>query len=317
MDPLSEVLALMRAETVLLAQVEVRGDWGMRFPRYSHFKFGSVLEGDCWVWLEGSNERVHLQQGDCYLLTDGAPYCTASDPSVELADGTGILSRGLCTDGIVRFGDGESRTRVAGGRFTFADGPAPLLLRLLPRLVHVPAGRAESRPLQAMLELIGMETSREMPGKAAVAASLANMVLVQILRSHLQLAPEHAGWLGALTDKHIGLALHAMHGDVARRWDLVALASVAGMSRTAFAKRFRERVGKAPLEYLKSWRMTLARDALAHDAHSLSAIALRVGYASDAAFSTAFRKAVGSSPGKFRRHARNVPAVSGAHARLL
>ncbi|CAN7701232.1 AraC family transcriptional regulator [Variovorax sp. OV084] len=308
MDPLSEVLFTMRAETVLLAQVEVRGRWAMRFPAYRHFKFGSVLEGNCWLWVEGSHERVHLHEGDCYLLTDGAPYCTASDLSAEPVDGVGLLSQGRCEDGIVRFGFGDTCTRVAGGRFTFPDEPAPLLLSLLPRLVHVPAGAAQTRQLQTVLELIGMETSREMPGKATVATSLSNMVLVQILRAHLESAQENAGWLGALTDKFIGPVLYAMHGDVARRWTLAGLASTAGMSRTAFAERFRRRVGKSPLAYLNGWRMILARAALSHEGQSLSTVAARLGYASDSAFSTAFKKAVGSSPGRFRQDALRPPS---------
>lgn len=288
-----------------MAHVEARGRWAMRFPPYSHFKFGSVLEGSCWVWPEGSEERVRLLEGDYYLLTDGSSYCTASDLSIDPVDGVEKLARSINADGIVRFGSGDTCTRVASGRFTFADGPAPLLLSLLPRVIHVPAIRAEARPLNAVLELIRMETSCEMPGKAAVASSLSNLVLMQILRAYLAAAPEHAGWLGALTDHHIGPVLHAMHRDVARRWTLADLAAVAGMSRTAFSDRFRRRVGKAPIEYLIYWRMSIARAALSHEGQSLSTVASKVGYESDSAFNTAFKKTVGLSPGQFRRHRLN------------
>lgn len=117
------------------------------------------------------------------------------------------------------------------------------------------------------------------------------------------IAARSVGWLGALGDDRVGAALRAMHADVAHRWTLEELASVAGMSRSAFAASFKSLVGSAPLEYLIHWRMSLARDALRHDTRSISDLAFATGYASESAFSTAFRRVVGASPTQFRDRA--------------
>jgi AraC-like DNA-binding protein len=96
-----------------------------------------------------------------------------------------------------------------------------------------------------------------------------------------------------------------MHAEPAKRWTVESLASNVAMSRTAFANRFRDRVGEAPLEYLNRWRMTLARTALRNTEEPLVDIATKVGYLSDTAFSTAFKRSTGVSPGRYRAHGRS------------
>ncbi|WAC70909.1 AraC family transcriptional regulator [Roseateles sp. SL47] len=300
MDPLSDVLALLRVQSVLSARMEGRGHWALRFPSYRHMKFGGVLQGSRWLWVEGGTP-VRLAAGDFYLLTDGRPYCVASDPDLAPEDGVAVFSSHMGTDGIVRYGDVGELNVVAAGRFTFHDDVgAQALLRLLPPVVHIPAGGAFNAPLAALLPLVAMETVASAPGANVAAASLANLVLVQILRAHLASAHQPPGWLGAMADASIGRALSMMHGDVGRRWTVDDLARAIGMSRTAFSTRFRERVGLPPLDYLTRWRMTLAADALRTGDASLMAIAERVGYASDTAFSNAFKRERGVSPGRFR-----------------
>jgi len=123
-------------------------------------------------------------------------------------------------------------------------------------------------------------------------------VLVNILRAYLAGDERPRGWLGALSDPHIGAALGLMHGNVAQRWKVGDLASEVGMSRTSFAERFKSLVGMSPLEYLMRWRMTIARDALGRENANLAAIAEAIGYESDTAFSLAFKRTFGSSPGR-------------------
>ncbi|MGB3068283.1 MAG: AraC family transcriptional regulator [Ottowia sp.] len=223
-------------------------------------------------------------------------------------------------DGIVRYGDAGERTVVAAGRFAFEEGDdgAQALLRLLPPLVHAPAGDAGNTPLAALLPLVGMETSTLAPGAGVAASSLANLVLVQILRAHMASTPQPPGWLGAMADAPIGRALSIMHGEVSRRWTVDDLARAVGMSRTAFSTRFRERVGLPPLDYLTRWRMTLAAAALRTGVDSLTAIAEKVGYGSDTAFSNAFRRERGISPGRFKARAASVgDALQNTSRRLV
>ncbi|MCP3708711.1 AraC family transcriptional regulator [Paraburkholderia sp. CNPSo 3274] len=305
MDPLSDVLSLLKVKSVPSARFEAAGAWALRFPAYRHVKFGGVIKGARWVWIEGVTDPAKMGEGDFCLLTDGLPYCFASDPGVELQDGEQVFARHLGADGTVRFGRGEAPTISVGGLFQFDGDMSGLLLGLLPPLVLVSADSPDARSLSAALELIRAETESVRPGAAAMASSIANIVLVNILRVHLAASPRSAGWLGALSDPRIGSALRIVHEEIARRWKVQELASKVGMSRTAFIERFKDLVGLPPLEYLIRWRMTIARDALKTGNDNLSSIAAAVGYASETTFSSTFKRMFGQSPSRYRSEARS------------
>ncbi|CAM2148385.1 putative AraC-like transcription regulator [Pararobbsia alpina] len=305
MDPLSDVFSLLKVKSVLSARFEAAEPWALRFSAYRHIKFVGVLKGDRWVWIEGVTAPAKLSAGDFCLLTDGLPYCFASDPGVEPHDGEKVLSDKIGADRIVRHGQGEMRAISVGGLFEFDGDMSGLMLNMLPPLVLVSANSPDARSLSAALELIRAETEFVRPGAAAIASSVANIVLVNILRAHLAANPRSAGWLGALADPRIGAALRMVHEEIARRWKVEELALKVGMSRTAFIDRFKDLVGLPPLEYLIRWRMTIARDALKTGNDSLSSIAAAVGYASETTFSSTFKRMFGQSPSRYRSEARS------------
>ncbi len=215
-------------------------------------------------------------------------------------DGLAFMEEHLRPDGVVRFNGGEGRTVGTGGRFTFNDETSGLLLTSLPPLIHIRGSLLHARALRSALDLITFETEAARLGGAAIGAGLCSIVLVNILRAYLAGDERPRGWLGALSDQHIGAAIRLMHGNVAQRWKVSDLASEVGMSRTSFAERFKSLVGMAPLEYLTRWRMTIARDALRREDANLATIAETVGYESDTAFSLAFKRRFGISPGRYR-----------------
>src|SRR4051812_3285746 len=100
MDPLSDVLSLLRVDSILSARIETRGPWAMRFSAYRHIKFAGVLEGALWLWIEGRDAAVKIDAGDCYLLTTGDAYCTASDVTLPTIDGREAMVAMRCADGI-------------------------------------------------------------------------------------------------------------------------------------------------------------------------------------------------------------------------
>lgn len=296
MDPLSDVLSLLNVKSVLSARLEVAGNWSMRFPAYRHLKFGGVLEGSFWLWVERAGPPVRLDAGDFYLLTSGQPYLSASDPVIAPLDGSEIFARYQCADGVVRYGAGEKPVVATGGRFEFDDDTSPVLMKLLPPLIHVRAASESARSLRPVLDLLGLETKSIRAGRSAMAASLANIVLVEILRAYIDEVQPVPGWLSALGDLKIGAALHLMHGDIGKGWTVRELAAAVGMSRTNFAIRFKALVGMPPLDYLTRWRMSVASLALRHGNDPIATVATRVGYASDSAFSSAFKRTFGRSP---------------------
>lgn len=300
MDPLSEVFHLLKVESVLSAQFEAFGTWSLRFSDYEHIKFGGILEGSYWLWFEGGAPPVELKAGDFYLLTQGQAYCVGSDPSRAPADGREALAACRCPDGVVRYGQGREKASAAGGRFILDANTSGLLLKSLPSLIHIPAASETAPALRCLLDLLRLETETARPGASVAAASLANMVLVQVLREHLKSGACMQGWLGALADPKIGAALSLIHADVARPWKVGELAAMVAMSRTAFAERFRALVGMPPIDYLANWRIAKAGAAL-REGKSIASIADSVGYGSEAAFNSAFKRIMGQSPGRYRQ----------------
>ena len=189
----------------------------------------------------------------------------------------------------------------AGSRFGLGGNHADILLKMLPPIVHIRSD-SDRAALRWCMERLGQELRERQPGGFLVAQHLAYMMLIQALRLHLAEGPQAGvGWLFALADRRIGAAINAMHDDPAQRWALQDLAARAGMSRSSFALRFKETVGEAPMEYLTRWRMLLAGDRLTNSGDPVSAIALSLGYDSESAFSTAFKRVMGCSPRQYGR----------------
>jgi AraC-like DNA-binding protein len=306
MDALSDVLSMLRVSSALSSRFEGQGAWAFRFPSYKHIKFGGVLSGRLYLWIDGDAAPLLFEEGDFYMLTDGRPFRTASDPALPPMDGPSSYDAARSKDGIVRYQGMASPEQVilAGGLFTFESDVTDILLRHLPPLIHLRSADYGSHPLARVLELLRWETRELQSGADVARSSLAALVLVHALRAYLEASQQPGGWLGALSDPKIGSALTMMHAQPGERWTIESLAHAVGMSRTAFATRFRAKVGNTPLEYLNQWRMTIARTALKHSAEPLTDIAARIGYLSDTAFSIAFKRWTGQSPGRFRSESR-------------
>jgi hypothetical protein len=182
-----------------------------------------------------------LSDGDCFLLGPASGHTLRDSPETPTRGLSEILN-GAC-GGVTRFGGGGVPTTIIGGRFTFGEGDNPLL-DLLPPLVHIRAGEARNAALQSTLELLESETAMEQPGSQLVINRLADIFFIHAVRAYL--ASDESGnttKLRALADHQIGAALKAMHERVDHRWTVTALALIAGMSRSAFALRFKELMG--------------------------------------------------------------------------
>ena len=302
-DPVADAIGLLRPRTVIEPSIHAAGAWGLRFDRFPHVKLGIVVQGTCWLVLEGQ-EPVLLEEGDFYLLGNPPPYVLASSLGAESRAVQSVWDE--AEGGVVRIGpEAEEDTYICGGHFVFDDMNASVLTDVLPQLVLVRAADPRGRHLAHLSELMVAEIEDTATGGPLVLNHLAQILFVQMLRAHAVQAVEPTGWLGALNDDGMGAALCAMHGDVAHAWTLKELAGISHMSRSAFALSFKDQVGTPPLEYLIKWRMSLARDALGRGTHSISELARATGYQSESAFSTAFRRVVGLSPRQFRDERRS------------
>lgn len=299
MDPLSDVLSLLKLRTYMSGGFDAGGEWALAFGPHDGIKCYAAVSGECWLAVDGVPDAVRVRAGDCFLLPRGRAFRVASDLRVAPVDALTIFP--AVRDGrITRYNGGGDFCSV-GGYFALAGDYAGALLGMLPPIVHI-RSESDKAVLRWCVDRMRQELREPQPGGLLVAQQLATMMLVQALRLHLAEGLRGGvGWLFALADKQMAAAITAMHTDPAGRWTVQALAERAGMSRTSFTLKFKETVGASPMDYLTRWRMLLAGDRLANSGDPVSAIARSLGYESESAFSTAFKRVMGSAPRQYGR----------------
>lgn len=308
MDPLSDVLSLLRPHTYRAGGFDLGGNFCIEFPKHESVKYYGVAHGQCWLTVEGVPEAVRLTEGDCFLLPRGLASCLASDRKLESVAAPTIFPFPL--NGRIASCNGGGGCLIVGGNFVLAGKQAEILLAELPPIVHI-RKESDKAAMRWCVERMRDELSNPQPGGFLIAQQLAYMILVQGLRLHLAGGPRGSvGWLFALSDKQISLAISSMHDEPAHDWTVEELGQRAGMSRSTFAQRFKETVGVPPMEYLTRWRMLLAGDRMANTSESISEIAQSLGYESASAFTKAFKNVMGRSP---REYNRDQTSASSSH----
>jgi len=299
MDPLSDVLSLLKPRSFMSGGVDYGGDWAVEFGAHEGIKFQAMISGACWLAIDGIAEPIRIGAGDCYLLPRGRPFRLASDLALTPVDASGFLRHPL--RGAVRTINGGGDCLAIGGHFGFAGKHAEMLLGMLPPIVHL-RKESDKAAMRWSVERLMLELREPQPGGFLIAQQLAHMLLVQALRLHLNDdGGEGVGWLFALADKQMSAAMTAMHAQPGRRWTLADLAREAAMSRSTFALKFKRTVGASPMDYLTRWRMMLAADRLSNGGETVSVLAPALGYESESAFSTAFKRVMGAPPRHYGR----------------
>lgn len=298
MDPLSDVLSLLKPQSYLTAGFDAGGEWAVRFDdQAGRIKCYAVTSGACLLSVEDVDEPVALEAGDCFVLPSGRPFLLGSRLDIEPACATDVFAQ--ARRGGVAVHNGGGGVFLAGSRFDVNGRHAAVLLRTLPPIVHLKAA-SDQAALRWSIERMMEEVRESRPGASLVAHHLAHMMLVQALRLYLAEQPDRGvGWFFALSDPQVARAIAAMHEDPSHRWTLGQLAGRAGMSRSVFAQRFREKVDETPIAYLTRWRMMLAGERLVTSRSPLSQTALSLGYESENAFNTAFKRVMGCSPRRY------------------
>jgi AraC-like DNA-binding protein len=298
MDPLSDVLSLLKLRGYKCGGLDVGGELSLQFGPHEGIKCYALVSGQCWLSVDGVPEAVRLQAGDCFLLPRGRPFRLASDLSLTPVDALTFFTSGR-NGGIASYKGGGDCFMV-GGHFALTGSQAGILLGALPPIVHI-RKESDKAALRWSLERMMQELRDPQPGGFLVAQQLAYTMLVQALRLHLAEGLRGGvGWLFALADRQMSAAIGAIHDDPGHAWTLQTLAQRAGMSRSTFALKFKRTVGTSPMEYLTRWRMLLAGDRLTGSGDPIALIAQSLGYESESAFSTAFRRVMGCSPRQHR-----------------
>ncbi|HOX27171.1 MAG TPA: AraC family transcriptional regulator [Candidatus Krumholzibacteria bacterium] len=330
-DTLSDVLRTVRFRGALFYYVEGTSPWVAEappareiipaiMPGAEHMiEFHGIVQGSCWAAITGESP-LRLEQGDVVLFPQGDSHvvssapglrCSGADRSLYFSPRPPQLPYAISMDQTevttARLdGGGRDRATIACGFLGLDAKPFNPLLAALPRVLRVPGtALGDDSWVTTFFRAVVMESNQKRPGGEAVLERMSEMLFVEVLRRYVDaLPPEQTGWLAGMRDPAVGRALSLLHERPADAWTLDRLSAEAGLSRSALHERFVHFIGQPPMQYLTRWRMQVAAGLLRDTAATLAAIALDVGYESEAAFSRAFKREVGVSPGAWRRERR-------------
>jgi AraC-like DNA-binding protein len=293
-DPLAEVVTLLRPSAPFSKLVSGAGRWSVRRAEAGRPFYCVVLDGAIRLAVDG-REPMILEKGDFVLIPSAFDF-TAS--SLEPPRGKRETAHVALADGEVRHGNpsGPPDVRMLVGYCVFASPDASLLVSLLPQLMHV---RGEQR-LSTLVGLVREESRERRPAREVILAHLLEVLLIEALRSTAGTSAS-PGLLRGLADERLAVAIRGMHESPTRAWTVAQLAKEAALSRSAFFERFTRAVGVAPIEYLLGWRMALAKDLLRRKEVTVAEVAEQVGYSSASTFSVAFTRHVGLPPTHYAR----------------
>lgn len=302
-DPLCETLHLLRLTGVLYCRAELTAPWGIDLPPLEGcMMIEIVTAGHCWLEVEGEQPRL-LQQGSLALMPHGTRHSIRSSPNADTEPLSDIPIE-LVSDRyeIMRYGGGGDFAHITYCGVRFDHVAAQRLIELLPTVLQVDTLDHEDGWLHNTVRFISREAKEMRPGGETIITRLADIIVIQAIRSWIDSAQEaDRGWLAALRDKHVGRALAAIHRAPEKHWTVASFAKEVGMSRSGFSARFTNLVGVSAMHYVTQWRMQLACTQLQETSDPLSVLAQRLGYQSEAAFSRAFKRVFGVSPGSVRR----------------
>jgi AraC-like DNA-binding protein len=303
MDSLGEALHFLRMSGTSYCRSELTAPWALRLPAVEGgLTFHVLTSGKCWLEVPGAQPR-RLAPGDLALVPHGEGHRLSSKPGIRARRIDELPHEHVSERyGLLRYGGGGAATSLICGAVRLDHPAAHRLVNVLPKIIHVQASSTRNLDwVESTLRFMADEAAELRPGGETVITRLADILVIQAIRSWIEKDPAaRSGWLGALKDAQIGRAIALIHREPARGWTLESLAKEVAMSRSAFAARFSELVGEPAMHYVTRWRMHMAVDWLKEDRAAVGELAERLGYRSEAAFSRAFKRFIGSSPGAAR-----------------
>ncbi len=300
-DPLGTFLHQLRLDGSLYCRSELSGDWSLAMPVLpGKMMIHIVTAGQCWLQLNGEAPLL-LKQGAMALIPHGHGHAISSNPELESTPffDAGVQQISERYEILEIRGEGE-KTELTCGVTGFDQFSGKQLIQQLPTLLQLDQlENSSQRWLDSTLEFIASEAKQLKPGGETIITHLADILVIQLIRHWMEQSPQASkGWVGALRDKHIGVALQAIHNQPEKKWTVDSLAKTCGMSRSGFSAHFKQLVGSSVKSYLTQWRMNLAYQRLKQSREPLITLAEELGYNSEAAFSRAFKRVMGISPGK-------------------
>jgi AraC-like DNA-binding protein len=297
-DALSDILDLVRLKACVYFLRDFHKPWGMHIPAGAYAQFHLIVRGRSWLEYEG--QRCALSSGDIVVFLRGDSHQLYDHPTSERVPGQQVISSIQSGQALFRQGNGDGSTRLLCGHFEFDRTLAHPFLQTLPRVIQL-REQADSVWVDNLSTLLTARDDEPERGSDIIVRRLAEALFIHVLRLYLRQNTTATGFAAALNDRRIHHALQIIHRYADQDLSLNDIAGQIGMSRSALALRFKELLDETPINYLTRWRMLQAQTLLRHSGESLDTIAGRVGYASEAAFSRAFKRFHNVSPGSYRK----------------
>jgi AraC-like DNA-binding protein len=307
-DGLSQLLLRLSVSSTLYCISEMSAPWGFKVATRTNPVFHLLTNGSAWLEVDGEREPVRVLAGDLVILPTGKSHLMRDSPASPVLWLDRILADTPPVYGRLAHGGGGVPSDLLCGGFAIDQVTARPLLETLPKVVHLHGhdGRAPEW-LSGLVRMIAIEMASSRPGSEAVVTRLSDALLAQALRQCLLEADRNGGQSVAITDPQVARALRLIRDRPEYRWSVPKMAGAVGLSRSAFAERFRAATGETPIHNLTRYRLNRAAEYLRTTNSGLQEIARLVGYDSEVSISKAFRRHFGTSPGAYRRAASSGP----------
>ena len=294
-DPLTEVVTLLQPRAALSKVISGAGAWRVCRTDNGQPFYCAVFEGECRLSVTG-HPTITLKAIDFVLIPAAYDFTMASLEPMSDEDAYTVPVELRSQNFRVGTSGVPADVQLLVGHCTFDSPDAAVLASLLPQWVHVHG----ERRLATLVELVAEEAHGKRPARDVVLAHLVEVLFIEALRSATNIAAS-PGLLRGLADERLAVAIRRMHQHPHRPWTVMQLAKEAALSRSTFFERFTQTLGTAPMAYLLTWRMALAKRLLQRQDSSITEIAQQVGYSSASAFSVAFSRYTGLSPARYSR----------------
>lgn len=306
MDTLSKILDSLHFNGTFYFATNFHTPWSVEVPKYKNVaRFHYVIQGSCWVRIEGMEEPERLSSGDTIVIPHGTRHILSDSPDrAPISLDEAFTQTHYDGQGIFQIGDGNSTygTQLVCGHFEFSElFKHPLISHLPNTIIKRESDGMDFSWLKDTLKFLSHTATTQHDGSSAIIKRLSEVIFIQIIRFWNTQQNPDKGFIAALNDHHLANGLRAFHNDYAADWTVEKLARESSMSRSLFADRFKQYLNLSPMQYVTNWRMQNARQMLIESNLTLDSVAQKIGYDTSAAFSKAFKRNVGLAPGEYRR----------------
>jgi AraC-like DNA-binding protein len=293
MDVISDMLRLLKLRASVYFHAHFCGNWAIDGANPYRATFHLVARGNGWLHLTGRDRVIALTGGDLVVFPHDTPHTIGGSPQPPAV---------ITAPPVPAADDEEPTASLVCGYFDFDSPQANPVLDAMPDAVLIRReDPARTVALDSLLQNIASETESNAPGSDAVVDRLSEVLFIYVVRAYMAQSGASTGLLAALADRQLGPVMSAIHATPGAPWSVDRLAQTAGMSRSAFAKRFQAVTAMTPMQYVTRWRMQVAYERLHTSQESVARIAEMSGYRAEASFRKAFRAYAGVGPGAVRR----------------